>query len=132
MPARVVATHANLLASQSTSRQRRASSSPWRSPLIAAVKIERPVGVPEQPLLKVNGAQQRAELGLAEEADVGVRFDNWRVDELARVLPAPALSLAEDEYLVEQLEGVGDRLWRLLFAAHTRQQLLDVVGPHLV
>lgn len=73
------------------------------------------------------GAQQRLELGLLQEADVGVgRADARLVDELARVRRRPAAPLAELEDRVQRPEVVEDALRRAAVAALRRDECLDV------
>jgi len=75
------------------------------------------------------GAEQRLELGLVQEADVGVGRAYARlVDELARIGRSPAAPLAELEDRVQQPEVVEDALRRAALAALGADERLDVTG----
>ena len=78
--------------------------------------------------LRVDHTQQRLELVLVQEADVGALLDLGAVDAGAGVIATPRLALSESEYLEQQREGVRPRLGRLTVALHFCHQRLDLLG----
>ena len=118
-------------ASKSTSRQRSPSSSPWRSPVIAAVKYS--VGsIRAERIVGVRRGEQLLELGLVEELDPRLGLlDRRPVGELDRVRLAPALPQPQVEDRVHRVDVVADRLDRERPALRGHVAL-DVLRPHPV
>jgi hypothetical protein len=85
------------------------------------------VSAPEWLGVQVDRAEKSGQLCLVQKADIRAWLHDRRVDELARVLTAPPFPPAEDEDLIEELEGVGDRLGRLAVSAHACQECLDLI-----
>ena len=116
---------------QSTSRQRRANSSPWRIPVIAAVRY---ITRSTRPSAIVgHGAEQRLDLLGLQEADVGVGLGERRLlDALDRVLADhPALVDRELDQRVQRPERVRPRLRREPLALERRGEATDVLAGDL-
>jgi hypothetical protein len=100
---------------KSTSRQRRPSSSPWRSPGHRRREVERTFDATER-VVGVVGCEERFQLHRLEELQLCLGLPHDRsVGQLDRVLAAPAATLAELEDGMQRSEVVADRLDRKRF-----------------